>query len=273
MVANIVDILPQEQSFLSAFQLTDTMIRNLNPPAPHIPEWFTKELTELGGKSDNGRDPQLRIVWGGSATTFWQGRIRIKYPRYSNKKAIGWETINTDGTRELLPLSAANNNDGKVGRLIYDWLDIGKPFFFMEEWVAPEIACEGWEAVRWQYTPPNTWIDKLGPAPREGLYRHLFTLATDDGEYMPPDEQAMVWIKKMLWLQRQEPLLYSKRERPPACVVENLLRARLQEVDAMDVKYEEHLTDLMVDRVRRSSLNPTSYASISHNRSLIITHK
>ena len=260
-----------------------TIIRQLNPPAPYVPEWFTKELTDLGGKTDNGKDPQLRLVWGGSATQFWEGRERIKYPKNTKKVAIGWEVMDENGERQLLPLhdkpeqSMLSSEDKRVGRIVDDWLDIGLPVFIVEEWCPPEVACDGWAKRRYKYdTTTNAWIDKLGPEPRQGFYRKLFTLAEFKGEmmyYMEPNEQSLVYIKKMLWLQRQEPALYSKRERPPEQVVEGMLRKRYAEVDAWETKFEEDLADRMVDRVRRSLLSPTSFASVNNNKEIIIAHK
>jgi len=253
------------------------VIKELNPPAPYIPTWFLKELNELGGFADDGKTPQLRIGWGGELTQFWRGRMRIKYPKYTDKMAIGWEVLGENGERLLYPLNAANELTHLVGRLVYDWIDIGIPMFVIEEWIPPEIACDGWEKRRYEWDAGNrVWIDKLGPEPREGLYRKLVTLAEFKGDmmfYMPPNEQTLVYIKKMLWLQRQEPMLYSKRERPPDNLVEQLLRKRYDEVEKWETKFEDDLADRMVDRVRRSSLAPTSYASTKKTPKLIIAHK
>lgn len=257
-----------------------TVIAQFNPPSPSVPTWFTKELTELGGYADNGKDPQLRIVWGGSATQFWEGRERIKYPKFSNKFPIGWEVVNEKGERELLPLQkedssvvSADNKELGVGRIVYDWVDIGQPFFIIEEWFAPEVACRGWQQSRYKWdSSTNTFIDRLGPEPTNGLYQRLFTLRTDKFEYMEPNQAAMTYIKAMLWLQRQEPALYSKTERPPSFVVERELRKKYAEIEANEVKFEEKMADMMMERVRRSILNPTSYAPASKGQ-IIVAHK
>lgn len=253
------------------------LISQLNPPQPHVPDWFTRELNQLGGKTDNG-EPQLRIVWGGSATVFWLGRLRIRYPKFTEKVPIGWEIINPETKeRHLVSFKEANELIHLVGRVVYDWIDIGIPMFVIEEWIPPEIACDGWEKRRWEWDRNTaTRIDKLGPAPRGGLYRKLITLAELRGHmmyYMEPNEQTLTYIKKMLWLQRQEPMLYSKRERPPEHVVEAMLRKRYAELEAWETKFEDDMVDRMMDRTRRSLIAPTSFASVNNSKEIIIAHK
>lgn len=251
----------------------EAVISQLNPPMPYVPEWFTKELTKLGGYADNGKDPQLRLVWGGSATQFFEGRMRIKYPKYSKKMQIGVEYPLPNGQVEFLPMSSLKDpNEKRVGRIVEDWVDVGMPFFFVEEWLAPEIACEGWDHARYKWEGLKC-IDKLGPPPTEGFYRELFRLRTDDGQYMPPNEETLVYIKKLLWVQRQDPALYSKRERPPAFLLQKLLRERLKQIELNERQWEDNIVEQMWDRIRMSLLNPTSLPSVDGQRAIITSHK
>ena len=132
----------------ASLSFIDKAIQGLNAPTPHVPKWFVKELTDLGGKCDDGKTPQLRIVWGGAQTMFWNGRIRIKYPKYSKKYPVGWEIIThyersngkkykTPGklgirkpVRQLLPISAAEDPQYATGRIVEDLLSICKKYFF-----------------------------------------------------------------------------------------------------------------------------------------------
>jgi hypothetical protein len=54
-------------------------------PSPHVPEWFTRKLAELGGTNRYG-EPNLRVVWGQSERKFACGRSDMpKYPSTFSK--------------------------------------------------------------------------------------------------------------------------------------------------------------------------------------------
>jgi hypothetical protein len=254
-------------------------IAGLNPPAPYVPQWFHKALADLDGLNEFG-EPKWKLVWGGSETHFSIGRTRIKYPIRHKDVPVGWEIWTGRWTKNgkvykypgrrgkitrfpetrILPITCANDPKYPTGRLVYDWLDIGKPRFIVEEWCAPEVACDGWEEQQFG-THPRTgeWCDILGPRPERGLYRGFMTLETDDGQYRPPDEATLNWLRSILYLRNQDPVLYSPRERPPQHVIEARLRKRYDEIRAFEAREAQELEQRMFDRMMvsvRRQLNP-----------------
>ena len=76
----------------SAAMMNNISGGKLNPPAPEVPKWFTKELTKLGGKTPDG-EPKIRLVWGCDAISWQRGRYRLTYldPLAIKPVPIGWE--------------------------------------------------------------------------------------------------------------------------------------------------------------------------------------
>lgn len=231
---------------------------NINPnqPAPFVPKFFIEALTKMGGLADNSRDAKFRLVWGGTAMHFAYGRMRIKYLRYSQKVPIAWEVVK-DGERLMLPISAMGE-DGGVGRIIKDWLDEGIQRFFIEEWCPPEEACRGWELHRYD----DNGEDVLGPIPSDGLYSRWICLQTDEGGYMPPNQQTLDWIERMFWIREHDETLksWTWRERPPTHVVEGVMRQKYYELYKADEKsYEdlaEHYESMLMPALHRLTDTP-----------------
>jgi len=228
------------------FRIFNQRIAACNPPAPPVPDWFIKELTALDGCNEFGQ-PIFRIVWGGSATWFAFGRTRIKYAKSKKDVLIGFEHITTleDGAqkRTFLSIEEAKQVAGQL-RPVYDWLDIGKPYFYIEEWLAPERACEGWEKNRYGPHPrTGEWCDINGPEPREGLYRDFWKMADENGEPILPDERAMEHLRAIIWRRNQDPVLYTRREKPPRHVIEAVLKRKNLEIAEFQLKEDIELVD------------------------------
>lgn len=267
-----------EKSYLDPISFINQTIANLNPAAPLVPKWWHDALAEIDGLNDYG-EPIFRLVWGGSATDWGMGRTRIKYPLRTSDCPVGWEVLTgryykngryyqypgrkgkRDRTPEtqVLPLSFANKPEYGPGRLVYDWLDIGKPRFIIEEWCHPDIACEDWEKRRYGPHPRTAvWTDILGERPSRGLYRPFLYLQTDKGEYRPPDEDTLNWFRRIIWIRNQDPVLYNRNQRPPHSVLEANLRkryAQYMEFDAREQReMEERTRDKFVSAWRRHTL-------------------
>ncbi|MEW6734530.1 MAG: hypothetical protein AB1489_24610 [Acidobacteriota bacterium] len=253
-----------DKSFLDPLHVLNTRIRNINAPAPPVPKWFIKELEDIGGKTPK-KQPKLRIVWGGSEIAWSKGRIRIKYPKFTKKFPIGWEVIRQtqDGEiRELLPMETINEEDKRIGRIVYDWIDIGQPRFFIERWLPPEVACKGWPAdgdmsqnavsIRYAYDPEIGWIDVIGPQPKDGLYLEWLKLETASGQFQAPDEEVMAAIRREHFLLRRQPHLWSPGDRPPSWLIEQRLRDRYDQVEQNEENFINNIADDILQHMRLS---------------------
>lgn len=228
----------------------------LNPPSPSVPPWFHEELKKIGGVADNGQ-PLYRIVWGPDQKVFAYGEYRLKYLQSSRRVPVAWEVIQ-DGEAILLPVESANDPKYPIGRLVFAWLDVGKPFFYLEEWCPPEIACTEWELIRWEVDPnkyhddPDRMIDVLGPAPNQGLYRPVLSLQDNDGNPLYPNESTLEWVRRTIKIKENHPKLKQGnwRDKPAPAVIEGYIRQKYQELYEAEYTYEEHLVDVYTEAMK-----------------------
>lgn len=253
-------------------------IANLNPPAPSVPPGFHKALAEIDGLNDYG-EPIYRLIWAGNATCWRMGRIRIKYPLHVSDRPVGWEVLtgryyrngrfyqypgrkgkrNRTPETRILPLSCANDPSYGAGRLVYDWVDIGKPRFIIEEWCHPDTACSDWEKRRYGPHPrTGEWTDLLGEKPSRGLYRPFLHLQTDKGEYRAPDEDTLNWFRRIMWIRNQDPVLYNRNESPPRTLLEANLRKKYAQYMEFDAKEQQEMEARTRDRFLSSWRRHTS---------------
>lgn len=252
-------------TFLDPLELVSSVIRQYNEPAPPIPKWFSKELESVAGLNPFG-EPKIRLAWGGSEVSWWKGRYRIKYPKYTTKFVLGFETITTDENgvehRELIPLEALNKDNRKVGRYVYDYIDVGTPRWYVEKWIPPETACNGWPAdddfsaeaqqIRMSHDPELGWVDALGPRPAKGIYLEWLKLETPLGEYQAPDETVMAEIRRYKFHERNQPQYWSAGERPPAWLIAQQLREHYDQVEANEEKFIQDTADDLLQHMRPS---------------------
>lgn len=221
----------------------------INPPSPHVPDWFKKELIKIGGVTDSGK-PRYRIVWGPDEKVFAYGYQRIKYLQSSIRIPVGWEVIQ-NGERIVLPVEAANDPKYPIGVLVFEWLDKGKPFFFLEEWCPPEIACEEWELIRYEtdwsksFDDPTRTVDVLGPRPNDGIYRAVISMQDNDGNPLYPNESALEWLRRVIKIKESNPLLKNThwRNKPEPGVIEQYIRQEYQRMYEAEAEYEAQLAE------------------------------
>ena len=211
-------------------------------PAPDLPDWFVRELTFIGGYTDNGRDPIYRIVWGGNATHWAYGQVRLKYPASWRTVTTGWEVVK-DGETIQIPTEDIELPEyaGLIGNPICHKQVKGKEFWFLEQWMPPEIACEGWETHRWS---TDKKVDILGPEPRQGMYKGILPLQDNSGNFLAPSQETLDWIKKVVYLKNSDPYLYDLRKRPPQRVVEQRIREKMLEIELEEEKKIAELTEI-----------------------------
>lgn len=215
-----------ESIYKTAIHAAAGVWRNPNPPSPPVPDWFVKELSEIGGRSIDGR-PILRIVWPGDQWVFKIGRMRIKYPAFHSKVLIGWGYYAASDTEMKDFLVASKQEDVPAGAVtleIWDFLDTAPNHFIIEELVNAKIASEHWEAHRWKYYQEK--YDVLGPMPAEGFYDYLWAMKTDEGEPIPPCDFALEKLRKFRWIRDNDPIFskFGQDEYPPPEIVEGLVR-------------------------------------------------
>lgn len=226
--------------------------------APEIPKWFAQELLSIGGTTDNGRDPVYRVVWGGTETHWAYGQIRLKYPDSWKTVPVAWEVVK-DGKVSRIPVDDIDlpENKGLIGNIIYAKKVKGKEFWYLEQWVPPEIACEGWELYRYSQ---DKKIDILGPEPRQGLYKGIMPLQDNNGKFMPLDRDTLEWIRKVVYLKNSDPWLYDLRKRPPQRIVEQRIREKMLEIEEAEEKKVQELTEIYT-----SALMPMKHHITHHN--------
>lgn len=217
-------------------------------PPPYLSPDFVKELNRIGGYSPCGRFPIYRVVWGGSEQHFALGEMRLKYPKSWKTVPVAWAVIR-DGKEVLLPLEeSTKTHDEKgqpiIGRPVYEKRVVGVQSWFLEQWMPPEIACIGWEALRYKYDmAKGVRIDVLGPAPRDGVYKALIKLQDNTGKILQPGPETLEWVKKVIWLKNQEPWSHNLNELPPQHIVERRLRMALAEQEFQEEKRANEFGD------------------------------
>lgn len=222
---------------------------NVNPPSPFIPDSFIRELNSIGGLTETGK-PRYRVVWGPDQTVIAYGQKRLKYLLRSRRVPTGWEVIQ-NGERIVLPLEAANDPKYPIGNLVFEWLDWGKPFFYLEEWCPPEIACEEWELHRWTVDEtkllddPDRMIPVYGEAPREGLYREVLQLKDKEGKPLYPSQETLDYVRKIIKIKEDHPVFKQTnwRSKPHPSIVAEYITQKYKEIYESEQEEERRLIE------------------------------
>lgn len=239
----------ESKSFFSEVTPIAARWRNPNPPSPPIPDWFVKSLKDIGGINPQGK-PILRCIWPGSHFHVFEGKVRIKYPKVRSKILVGFEYIDpTDeaGERRIIAPQLADVPPGCPFTEVRDWTDEAVPYFIIEEWLEPSVV--GWNPSRHAWVNGQK-VDKLGDMPEEGYYDYLWTMQTDEGEFIPPGDFALEKLRKFRWIRDNDPILktFSRDEYPPPDVIEGLVREAEYEASLADEKtIEQNALDIEED--------------------------
>lgn len=180
-----------------------------NEAGPPIPASFVQALTEIGGLNRYG-EPNLRVVWGQTATKWAWGKVRIKYPAvFLNEQiTLGYDVLPKAATnkptfykrQEDIPAEFADCL--VLPRMLLRREEIGLPRFIVESWVAPESLAKDedeWNEGRWDYdVDSRELVDAAGPFPRQGRYEQFFTVQTPDKQFAPLGPEVLDLVKRTL---------------------------------------------------------------------------
>lgn len=201
--------------------------------APHVPEQFQKELTEIGGTNIYGR-PNLLLSWGMDKKWIRNGEWVPQYP-------CSYEVVQT---RRMTKSGIEVIEDKLV------WF--GVPRYYIERWIPFEVYCpqgaDYWEqSLRWRMEEGWSWldgklvrykepIDVMGPAPVEGIYRSILRIQDGDGNYVHP-QQAMLDALKRAYFE----MLHNEKS-PAQQIRDDIADWEERRRKALD-RLEERLTD------------------------------
>jgi hypothetical protein len=126
--------------------------------------------------------------------------------------------------------------------------EAGQPFWGVEEWLPPEVACDGWNDMRWYrdstYPTANKdgYVDLLGPEPKDGCYQLLFYIKDERGEPRPPVERDVERVRKACRERLEDPVYkrYGMRDRVPQSA---LREAVTRKHDAIDEHYQQEFEE------------------------------
>ena len=192
------------QTELQLFAENQNLLENND--GPPVPESFVKALTAIGGLNPHG-EPNLRVVWGQRETKFAWGRWRIKYPAVfvNTQDTLGYDVLKSDGTSEFFArqedIPAEYEKNIVLPRMKIRREEIGLPRFIIESWTSPDALGgeEEWNRNRWSFDEETReLVDSLGEFPRNGQYRHFFTVQTPDKNFAPLDEDVLTLIRATL---------------------------------------------------------------------------
>ena len=193
------------------FQESPVRVQFVRVPAPSQYPEFQKRLTDLGGKTPDGR-PRLKLEWGGEETRFFAGQRVAKYRFGLEQAQVGWSVPGNPKSKrkshreptlhidELNPENwPAEFQPYRKGIMAprYALLDIPICNWFVCEWLHPKKCEVGWEESRW-FNRDGLIIDSIGPVPRTGYYYPLLQIQDPEapGLYAEPNEEALTLAKK-----------------------------------------------------------------------------
>lgn len=179
---------------------------------PLIPEWFIKELRNLGLNPFG--EPRFRIVDGQKEMHFIAGREQTKYQikepeRYTY---MTFERIDSrTGKMKEYPTRRAAESDlnpymlqGIGMNQVIEIHEIGYPCYILESWTSPEeLNRSAWDKERFsnefnELTGKFERIDLLGPFPSCGRYDMVFEIVDEDGRAIAPNQRTLDEIQRRM---------------------------------------------------------------------------
>lgn len=246
-------------------------------PAPAMPANFKAELLRIGGTNDYGQ-PKLRVVWGGEATWFRAGQIRLKYPVNRKFSRLVGYTVTDLVTKKTFNLPASSNAPKYSPRYLvapkYEDEEAGYPGWILEEWWPPELVCGAisfnektnkreythWEFARWYQPvdalqrPSGPKIDLLGEPPTRGEYRFLLYLDEEQeiGHPVPmslDDSRVLQLIEKAIQLRQDQGAADGWRGLQSPEKTLEMYRPIKEEREKVEAQEEQELDDFLRDAI------------------------
>jgi hypothetical protein len=208
-------------------------------PPPESCDAFNERLVRKFGRNDFG-GPLFDCVWGGEATTVYAEQEMLAYSHKMVERDLAWEVIehvaDADGvlreTRKLVPLETGPE-EYPAGRLFRALVDVGVARFIVREWIHPDVACDGWERERWQWSQKDgRHVDLLGAPPATGTYKALLTVEDKLGNYVAPGDPEIDEIEARVLRRELDPFYtkYHQSEAMPKNLFEDKVSQKLKQI-------------------------------------------
>ncbi len=197
-----------------------------NYPEPKVRPAFLKGLAKIGGYTPLG--PRLNLVWGCNTRWFRLDQMRLKYltgyawthslhrdkktklfytkegieelglPRHIVEVWLPPSYFGSDGldVSEAWDISASPDKD-KMDRWEANW-NLYRYEFFGAEAIALGLNQDFSKDSSMRETLTKVGaqlVDVLGPFPRNGEYRHFYTIQNEDGSYKEPTMDDLDFIR------------------------------------------------------------------------------
>jgi hypothetical protein len=146
-----------------------------NYPSPVNLERWQTQINRIVGQSVDGR-PLLRIVWGMDEHLLVFRPFPNGEPGYGMKYVYSGEFIEHELQQEITTEKGEIKNLGAVS---YERVEVGIPRFIIEQLHVDEEYRQSHEDQRYHWMD-GVLVDILGPAPAEGFYSEVFTIASHD---------------------------------------------------------------------------------------------
>ncbi len=246
---------------MSQYEFSPENMENQPRPRDVDYDWWSKELSRIGGLNDYG-GPNIRLAWGPEEERIAYGRRRKTFLAAVIKKMAYWMETRKDGTRIKHPASKQAPNCDVTSLLVpvYEEYDVAKSRWAFMEWWPPELVAFDWESNRYQWKGPER-IDILGPVPKNGMYRPIMLIETDDHKYRPPIENDLETIRELLYLKEQEKKTFGNREvqKDPAVInkfVKEIIDYYDKKEEEVNLNTKERLKEAIAPRLDKLVKNP-----------------
>lgn len=165
-------------------------------------EW-NERLKPITGTTPDGQS-RMRLVWGPSVTTVFEGKVRPKYAKSGGKERIDgvhWKCLVTSDVGVSKRAEDAPHTAIITGVIVVEPEPIADDRYYIEWWVSPAqvAASPGTMSDTDGETAWNELEDELGPFPRQGLWVCLHRWAhPEDGSFIPPDERLLDYARRAM---------------------------------------------------------------------------
>jgi hypothetical protein len=197
-------------------------------PPPAFPQWFQEGLNRFAGLNRHGQ-PNLRLVWGGTAISDKTDKYSLKYLAGHSTNVLAGYNCYKDGEATFVT-DLADAPEGTLVMPATKSEPLGLLRWVIEKWTSPE-ELERTNRFRSRYLPGEMEA-VLRDFPREGIYDVFWIVETRDGKFRHADEQVLN-VAEMYWNYQKKPLHERQADDQRA---EDAEKQRLETKDAEEWK-------------------------------------
>lgn len=202
-----------------------------NEPRPYLPDWFVRDLTEIGGRDTVTNMPNYRIVWG---------QDREAQKMYVEHGVAVWRPNYIKGYfTQLIRLSIKGQ---MIAPVIEKSEPVAMPCYFLEKYIpARNITQKLWEGIRWFVNDQGIKEDLMGPFPERGHYvEYLCLKDPETQEIIVPCQAVLDELKERLALAETSGI----NKLSPRELNERILKAKKAQETQADLSYLFKLRDI-----------------------------